>query len=559
MFPKDRLLKGIRLHIYSICAGVIILLAAILRVVLVALGWNPLNSDEAFMDLAALHIEKLGEHPSFFYGQNYLGALDAYMGSLLFRILGPSAMTTRLVMIAFTLGFFVLLYIITSKLYTKRFALVIVGILCCSSSLVLARQIEVVGYPELPLFAAALFLVAYTVAFSYHQLALHKRVALYLLWGLLAGLAIWVHYLTAPYILVSGLMILVFCWRDLLKWSIWLILIGCLIGAAPLIYYNFHAAAGQNSLDIFQAMSQMGNNPDRSFLYHLEASILVSLPVSLGYTSSCLPGSGAIHLFAGPHPARCVAVQSMWGGGYLILLACGFILAIVAFRRAYSFDSSVERHQQMVQQFAQLMLLCGAILTLFFYIKGNAGVIDPVVGWRYLICTLLSLPAVLWALWSCDQYFKTRVLRAAAFAMKWCVLLLVVFSLIEGTVQAFQQVAPTQAEEQSFHQLEQTLLQMHITRFYSEYWTCARVIFDTQERLICGNTHNDLTHGFDRYLPYRSVVEQDPTLNFVYPDGSPQISTLNQYLARYHITYERFEVDGFAIYKLSSRIPLLNL
>lgn len=559
MSPENPFLKKLRPHIYDVCAGVIILLAAIIRVTLVALGWTPLNSDEAFMDLAALHIEKLGEHPSFFYGQNYLGDLDAYIGSLLFRIFEPSVMTLRMAMVVFTLGFFLLLYIITRKLYTKGFALVLLGILCCSSSLVLARQIEAVGYPELPFFAAALFLVAYILAFSYHQLSLRKRVMLYLLWGVLAGLAIWIHYLTAPYILVSGLMIFVFCWRDLLKWSVWLILIGCLIGTAPLIYYNLHAAPGQNSLDIFQTMSQMGNSLNRSLFYHLEASTLVSLPISLGYTSSCLPGPWASHLFVGAHPARCEAIQGAWGGGYLVLLACGFVLAFLAFRQAYRLDDSVERHQQMAQQFGHLMLLCGAVLTLFFYIKGSAVVIDPVVGWRYFICAWVSLPAVLWALWSCDQWFKTRMLRAAAFALKVCVLLLVAFALIEGTVQTFQQVAPVQAEEQNIHQLENTLLRMHITRFYTEYWTCARVIFDTQEQLICGNTHNDLTHGFDRYLPYRTMVEQEPALNFVYPDGSPQITTLNQDLVRYHITYERFEVDGFAIYRLSSPIPSLNL
>jgi len=559
MFSESHILKRISLHISSICAGILFLLAAIIRVALVALGWTPLNSDEAFMDLAALHIEKLGEHPTFFYGQNYLSALDAYAGSLLFRILEPSVMTARLATIIFTLGFFALLSIITSKLYTRPFALVILGIFCFGSSLVLARQIEVVGYTELPMFAAALFLVAYTLAFSYHKFSLWKRLALYFLWGLLAGLAIWAHYLTAPYILVSGLMILVFCWRDLLKWSIWLILPGCLIGAAPLLYYNLHAAPGQNSLDIFLTMSQMGSNIHRSLSYHLEASLLVSLPVSLGYASSCLPGSFAVHLFAGPHPARCVAVQSVWAGGYLILLAYSLLLALLFFKRAYHLDHSEERHQQMVQQFARLMLLCGAIITLFFYIRGNAGIIDPVQGWRYLICTWLSLPAVLWPLWVCEQWFKKSVLRAAAFAMKWCVLLLVAFALIEGTVQTFQQVVPTQAEEHGVHQLEQTLLQMHITRFYSEYWTCARSIFDTQEQLICGNTHNDLTHGFDRYLPYRSMVEQYPALNFVYPDGSPQIVTLKQYLARYHIPYEHFEVSGYAIYKLSSRIPSLNL
>lgn len=52
-------------------ASILIVFAVVLRVILVLLHWTMTNSDEATTDLAALHIEKNGEHPIFFYGQHY--------------------------------------------------------------------------------------------------------------------------------------------------------------------------------------------------------------------------------------------------------------------------------------------------------------------------------------------------------------------------------------------------------------------------------------------------------------------------------------------------------
>jgi hypothetical protein len=58
--------------------------AVLLRVVLISNGWPGINSDEATMGLNALHILTRGERPIFFYGQNYLGTIEAYLGAFFF-------------------------------------------------------------------------------------------------------------------------------------------------------------------------------------------------------------------------------------------------------------------------------------------------------------------------------------------------------------------------------------------------------------------------------------------------------------------------------------------
>ena len=67
-----------------------------------------------------------------------------------------------------------------------------------------------------------------------------------------------------------------------------------------------------------------------------------------------------------------------------------------------------------------------------------------------------------------------------------------------------------------------------------------------------------ITHGFDRYLPYRAIVEADPHPGFVFSDGSPQIDVLDHYVALYHLKYDSFKVPGYVIYQMYEKIPLLS-
>ena len=95
----------------GILAILIIALAALLRISLIALGWPHSNADEGTMGIMAMHILYKGEHPIFFYGQNYMGTLEAYLGSAFFYLFGISVFTLRLA----PLFFFVLLLLASSS------------------------------------------------------------------------------------------------------------------------------------------------------------------------------------------------------------------------------------------------------------------------------------------------------------------------------------------------------------------------------------------------------------------------------------------------------------
>jgi len=137
----------------------LIILAILFRVVSEVQGWMPTNGDEAIMNLAALHISQGRDFPAFFYGQHYLGTFEAYIGSVLYRLFGVSVLTMRLEMIGFYVAFPAVIYIFTKRLYNRNFALIVLALLALGSPYIFALQMRAVGYPELPLFSASLFLV----------------------------------------------------------------------------------------------------------------------------------------------------------------------------------------------------------------------------------------------------------------------------------------------------------------------------------------------------------------------------------------------------------------
>src|SRR5579863_8841358 len=101
-----------------------------MRVVLIAQGWPETNSDEGTMGLEAMHIAFRGEHPIFLYGQNYMGMVEAYLGAALFRLFGVSLFNLRLGMLLLFTLFLIAIYALVCLLYSKKFALAVLALLC---------------------------------------------------------------------------------------------------------------------------------------------------------------------------------------------------------------------------------------------------------------------------------------------------------------------------------------------------------------------------------------------------------------------------------------------
>jgi hypothetical protein len=94
------------------------------------------------------------------------------------------------------------------------------------------------------------------------------------------------------------------------------------------------------------------------------------------------------------------------------------------------------------------------------------------------------------------------------------------------------------------------LLDIGATRFYSEYWTCNSLIFQSNEKLICSSLDENLGPGFDRYIPYRTLVHATEDAAYVFPKHTVYIAAMDMKMQNHALkpSYQRQEFGNYVIY-----------
>jgi len=167
--------------------------------------------DTGTVELMALHILK-GARPLFFYGQHYMGALEAYLAAFFIWIFGVSDFAASLSPIAFSI-----LWVVTTGLVFREIAGRRAGI---AAALTLAVPGWVVmwysiapygGYPA----AFGLGTLVWWLSLRLLRGGLPRagEWVVYVLMGLSAGLGVWCNYQVAPYLLVAGMVMARVVWR----------------------------------------------------------------------------------------------------------------------------------------------------------------------------------------------------------------------------------------------------------------------------------------------------------------------------------------------------------
>lgn len=204
----------------------------------------------------------------------------------------------------------------------------------------------------------------------------------------------------------------------------------------------------------------------------------------------------------------------------------------------------------MVRQCGRLMLLVSAGLTIVSYMLSPVAAIIPDITSRYLICVLIALPAVLWPLWTGNSRLMALSgwREKALLVLRVGLLVLVATTFLLGTVRTFASVPAAEAVYNREGALVQDLLQVGATRIYSEYWTCNRLTFRSHEQIICSTLDEQLKPGFDRYLPYRSVVRAAAHPAYVFPLRSPQsVAIQGKLLTKGH--YRHYVFEGYDVFQ----------
>lgn len=637
-----------RFSAYWIGAFIIIALAIAIRVRLIWLGWPLLDSDEGTMGLMGIHILH-GEMPTFFYDQNYMGAAEAYLAAFMFHFFGISAYTLRLGMILLFTLFLIFMYLLTSLLFSKTWALITLLLLALGSDAILTRELVAVGGDAETLVSGTLILLLVIwLSLSVQDGTQRKRRLLaYTGCGLAAGFGVWSHLLVVPFILLGAIILLLFCRREIfnrevLKCSSWPILIlitTFIVGAWPLIIYNIQNPTKNifvtfwniHRVSSISSISSITRKPFYVLLpYQLRDAFQISLPTATNASPLCpvttRPDGVAVlqaHAvsFSSSYATQCTLVHTIWPLGVVVLWILATILVLYSLRPYWrhlsSSQWSSEEKPFVVRQVGRLALLATAAITFGLFVLSPNAALFPVATSRYLIGLLVTTPALLWPLWSGMNAIKPLALRVAhvtvavhlarlSVVLRRGILLLIGIAFLLGTINTFTGIFPTppvttsqdifatQAIDQHLnvpdtlrynqdeHGIITRLRAVGVRYFYSDYWTCDRLIFQTREALTCStiqvtdkatfcagmqasNTPNEANstaaqkiRGQNRDSLYvRKVIRYSQEASFVAQSNSTLANLMAQCASTSQIIYNKFVAKGhvtsYVIYKPTSQ------
>jgi len=252
--PKRKVLSPVILVLTAVVLGLA------LRLFLIWAG--KINSDEAIVGLMGMEILK-GKHFAFYWGQPYMGSLEAYGAALLFLLFGISIFSLKMVPFLFFLVAACFNYLFVKRLFGREIGLISLGLLFFSPAAFTIWTISPRGgYMEVLAFgSAALYLAA--VIWERPD---RGEWGYYLLLGLISGIGFWTHYLFVFYLIPLGLLVILpgLLKKDTLKRSAALAF-GFLVGVSPVIVYNLrHSMA---SMDVLHAAATVDLQTNFSNLF----------------------------------------------------------------------------------------------------------------------------------------------------------------------------------------------------------------------------------------------------------------------------------------------------
>ncbi|PWU43235.1 DUF423 domain-containing protein [Micromonospora globispora] len=491
------------------------------RLALLLADAPPTNSDEATMGLAALHIARGQDFPVWFYGQAYMGTLEAYLAAPVFAVAGPSVLALRLPTLALYALFLALVWRLARRLGGDRwFALLIVGFLALGSDRIVKNQlIAGGGYPELNPAGVGLALLTLDLCAGRPVARLPRWAA----WGLISGLMIWVDPLLLPYILATGAVLVMWRHRELAGRAGLVMLGALLVGAAPMLLDSVRH--GRNPLAAVLAAG--GGEATASWAERLHGGLVLGPPLGMGLCS----------------PGHCAPWQLWWAAVFPIVLVAATLTAWRTLSASASASPLAETVSASAAAAVRLALVMGAAGVLAAYTVSNAAGLTPVESARYLSCLAIATPALLWPLWSAARR-RTGAARVAAIA----VLAALLGTATVATAGAMGTVPATHAEAARHRALVDTLLELGVRHARGDYWTCNRLTFASGEDVVCAVVDDELRPGFDRYPAYRRAVQRATDPAWVAADGSPLAARLDRRLGPARGELRLVAVDGWRIY-----------
>ena len=511
-----------------------LLVAVILKAWLLCLDVIPFNADEAVVALMGRHI-LAGERPVFFYGQAYLGSLDAWLVAFGFALFGQQVWVVRLVQICLYVGTILTTAMLGKQIYgSSQVGVVAAWMLAIPTvNVTLYTTASLGGYGEALLIGNLILICTLRLDRKVRNASIPSVWDL-LGWGFLAGLGWWVFGLTLIYSLPAGVYLVWLGIRTRAKWDKLIPMIaGMLLGSLP--WWAYALAQGMHSLlgELGgSAISGVEGLPYGFQLWqHLSNLLLLGTTVILG--------------FRPPWSAE-------WLGLPLIPFVLLFWLGVVLGVRR---ETRQKIHPGIVLVMGMVILLLAA----FIFTPFGA---DPSGRYFLPMAVPMAIFAAYWIVSLGSQRSDFPLVR-----WRWGLVVMVLGYHLWGTVQSAFKYPPglttqfysvTQIDQREMPELVDFLRSQGEHAGYSNYWVSYPLAFLSNEEMIFLPRlpyHQDFryTSRDDRYAPYADQVKQSERLAYITTHHPELDRYLQERFAALNLNWQEAWIGDFHIFYNVSR------
>ena len=487
-----------------------------------------IESDEAIIGLMAKHITEGRPWPTFYYGQNYMGSLEAFLVALVFLFTGPTVIGIKLVPLICAILHIFLVYLLGQKMRSHR-----VGLIAALFTAIGPSALIVWGTKARGGFIELVSLGTIALILTVMLLKSDKPRDSMVWWlGLVLGVGWWLNNQIAYYMLPIGVTLAIWwlnrCgFRRMAELSL-LCLLAFFIGGLPFWYANI---TGEPQWSTFEVL--FAEKPGRDIPLQIYEYFTVALPIIVGarkfWTEQDVVTGASI--------------------GLLFLYFCAIA----------TLSLSQFRHLRNIAE-RRYIKRC-IFLMLFFIISVGLIFSTSSFGWltrapRYLL-PLYSVTGVMLALFV--EMLWQRKHKVVSALLLVGVLSFYLYSFSLGIAPGEPVVYQNQRVMVDHQPLYQWLRAEGYRHIYTNYWIGYRTAFETQEQVT-----------FTRFGTPRSLripeYELRPYANeAVYVLVPAEAALFAQQLRNFGYTFRMTDVSGYMAidrvapkWKRGSRVDLAS-
>lgn len=474
------------------------------------------DGDEASTALMGLHIAKGQHFPLIWYGQHYMGTIDAFISALGFYWFGISPVVHKLTLLLYAAAAMALLAWTSWRLWGWMPSWLAVALFAVAPAAIRWQTDATTAYSILFPFAIGLMACSVQMLCALVRNGADSSMGMLYGWAILAGIAFWMESLVVS--LIVSLPLIVWLRGDQISKKALTIAVGCfLLGITPLLVHNIEYPFA--TLRVF-----LGFFLDIASRSQVEGGSVIQV-IARGLWMRIDPTVWGMSLLAalrGPGYGPAGILAPVGYGAIVILLSLvgSALVAWIREARRKGWREWLKSGEGALLSW--LLLSIGLVIFL-----GSTRA-------RYLVLLVPLLSLLIIGNWS-SALFNQSTQRVLVVCL---LLYLMAVSVTLNIINPVRVANPYPA-------LAEFLEAKGLRYGYAEYEIAYPLMFFAQERIIVSPLAGPTM--LDRYPRYTIAVEQTTSPFYIYKATEPLLQVLTTYLQEHGIQFETSVVDHHVV------------